>query len=177
MYPSAYVEFLLHFHTDRDYFECHEILEEYWKSLPPEKRTSTWVCLIQVAVALYHHRRGNFSGATKLLHNASKLAISNKDELDHLGIDVDSFKHLLQERLQAVMEQKAYHSMNLPLTSESLLQQCRELASSRGLVFGSISNLSDDYLLHKHTLRDRSEVIMERNHSLMQKKAQDEKPL
>lgn len=174
MYPSAYVEFLLHFHTDRDYFECHEILEEYWKSLSPGKRTSTWVCLIQVAVALYHHRRGNFNGATKLLQNASSLAILNKAELHHLGIDVDSFTQLLQERIQAVLEKKTYHSMNLPLTDKNLLKQCQELASRRGLIFGSIGTPADDYLVHKHTLRDRNEVIMERNLSLIQKRKQND---
>lgn len=37
MYPEAYVAFLHEFHTTRDYFECHEILEEYWKEDPPEQ--------------------------------------------------------------------------------------------------------------------------------------------
>lgn len=31
MYPAEYLEYLVYFHADRDYFECHEILEEYWK--------------------------------------------------------------------------------------------------------------------------------------------------
>lgn len=34
VYPEAYVAFLHEFHTTRDYFECHEILEEYWKEDP-----------------------------------------------------------------------------------------------------------------------------------------------
>ncbi|MDN9010413.1 DUF309 domain-containing protein [Brevibacillus laterosporus] len=173
MYPSAYVAFLLHFHTDRDYFECHEILEEYWKSLPPDKRTSTWVCLIQVAVALYHHRRGNFNGATKLLQNASSLAISNKAELHHLGLDVNLFTQLLQERLQSVLAKEPYVSLNLPLADKGLLKQCRELANHRGLTFGSVDIPADEYLVHKHTLRDRNEVIMERQLSLTQKKRQN----
>ncbi|MDF9410752.1 DUF309 domain-containing protein [Brevibacillus laterosporus] len=174
MYPSAYVAFLLHFHTDRDYFECHEILEEYWKSLPPNKRTSTWVCLIQVAVALYHHRRGNFNGAIKLLQNASSLAISNKAELLHLGIDVDLFTQLLQERLQSVLAKEPYVSLNLPLADKSLLKQCQKLANHRGLTFGNIDTPADEYLVHKHTLRDRNEVIMERHLSLTQKKNQND---
>lgn len=33
MYPPEYIEFLYHFHCDRDYFECHEILEELWKKI------------------------------------------------------------------------------------------------------------------------------------------------
>ncbi|MFZ3196347.1 MAG: DUF309 domain-containing protein, partial [Bacillus mycoides] len=27
MYPTEYIQFLIHFHGDYDYFECHEILE------------------------------------------------------------------------------------------------------------------------------------------------------
>ncbi|MEH7501602.1 DUF309 domain-containing protein, partial [Neobacillus drentensis] len=29
MYPTEYIQFLAHFHGDRDYFECHELLEDY----------------------------------------------------------------------------------------------------------------------------------------------------
>ncbi len=50
VYPEAYVAFLHEFHTTRDYFECHEILEEYWKEDPPEQRKEYWVGLIQLAV-------------------------------------------------------------------------------------------------------------------------------
>ena len=31
MYSQAYIDYLVHFHGDRDYFECHELLEEHWK--------------------------------------------------------------------------------------------------------------------------------------------------
>ena len=38
MYPTEYIQFLIHFHGDYDYFECHEILEEYWKTKPRGNR-------------------------------------------------------------------------------------------------------------------------------------------
>jgi len=38
MYPEPYLEYLIQFHAERDYFECHEILEEYWKSAPANER-------------------------------------------------------------------------------------------------------------------------------------------
>lgn len=53
MYPKAYIEYLVHFHSDRDYFECHEILEEHWKQ---DGRNKGWLVLIQTAVAFYHYR-------------------------------------------------------------------------------------------------------------------------
>ena len=48
-YPEAYIDFLVHFHGDRDWFECHERLEEYWKEHPDDPKSDTWVGLIQVA--------------------------------------------------------------------------------------------------------------------------------
>ncbi|MCD2486520.1 DUF309 domain-containing protein, partial [Staphylococcus aureus] len=51
MYPKAYIDYLVEFHATRDYFECHEILEEYWKEDPPKKRKRYWVGFIELAVA------------------------------------------------------------------------------------------------------------------------------
>lgn len=50
----------------REFFLCHEILEEVWKKQSgPEKELSQG--LIQIAVAYYHALRGNRPGAVKLL--------------------------------------------------------------------------------------------------------------
>src|SRR5690242_7119745 len=57
-----------------DYFECHEVLELAWT---PERgpRRLFLQGLIHVAVALYHHRRGNPEGAIRQLNKAlRKLA-------------------------------------------------------------------------------------------------------
>ncbi len=70
MYPTEYIQFLIHFHGDYDYFECHEILEEYWKTKPRGNRDDYLVGLIQVAVSLYHQRRTNWNGATKMMKSA-----------------------------------------------------------------------------------------------------------
>ncbi|WP_313639078.1 DUF309 domain-containing protein, partial [Paenibacillus sp.] len=29
-YEPLYLEYLVYFNRDRDYFECHEVLEELW---------------------------------------------------------------------------------------------------------------------------------------------------
>jgi predicted metal-dependent hydrolase len=46
------------------------VLEEYWKSVPDSPLRQAWYGLIQIAVALYHHRRGNIAGARKMLESA-----------------------------------------------------------------------------------------------------------
>ncbi|MDF2671286.1 MAG: hypothetical protein K0R67_3592 [Paenibacillus sp.] len=66
-YDQLYVEFLYYFNINRDYFECHEVMEELWME---EGRNPLHQGLLQVAVGLYHHRNGNIGGAIKLLDQA-----------------------------------------------------------------------------------------------------------
>ena len=53
------------------YFEAHEVLEDVWRAAPvPDKLFLQG--LIQVAVGLHHHSKGNVVGARSLLARASK---------------------------------------------------------------------------------------------------------
>jgi hypothetical protein len=63
-YDRLYVEFLYFFNVTRDYFECHEVMEELWME---QGRSPFCQGLLQVAVSLYHFRGGNRSGAVKLM--------------------------------------------------------------------------------------------------------------
>lgn len=47
-------------------FHAHEVLEAAWKSAPPDER-ELWRGLAQLAVGLTHARRGNTTGAARLL--------------------------------------------------------------------------------------------------------------
>jgi predicted metal-dependent hydrolase len=169
MYPTALLDYLVHFHTDRDYFECHEILEDYWKSLPSEGKNSTWVGMIQIAVALYHQRRGNFAGAKKMLASAIQILSENADGLAALGLSRDELLHRLQERLEAIEKNQAYHSLDLPIADPALLERCQQFSAERGLVYGSPSNLEDSSICNKHLKRDRSDVIAKRAEELKRK--------
>ncbi|WP_409345776.1 DUF309 domain-containing protein [Paenibacillus sp. MBLB4367] len=62
-YDRLYVAFLYYFNAERDYFECHEVMEELWLE---EGRSPLFQGLLQVAVGLYHHWNGNVSGSIKL---------------------------------------------------------------------------------------------------------------
>lgn len=66
-YEKLYVAFLVYFNRDRDYFECHEVLEELWLA---RERDPLYKGLLQVAVGLYHFRNGNVRGGTLLLSRA-----------------------------------------------------------------------------------------------------------
>ncbi|MBD0381088.1 DUF309 domain-containing protein [Paenibacillus sedimenti] len=62
-YDRLYVAYLYYFNEVRDYFECHEVMEELWLE---EGRSPLYQGLLQVAVGLYHHANGNVSGSIKL---------------------------------------------------------------------------------------------------------------
>lgn len=169
MYPKAYIDYLVHFHGDRDYFECHEILEEYWKDTEPEKRQQVWVALIQIAVAMYHHRRENWNGAERMLQKAISLVKKEQHSIKQLGLDNHELPLLLIKRLEEIKQRMPYKSINLPIQDQSLLEECKLVCKKQGLGWGNTSNLSDLFLLHKHKLRDRSEVIEARRKQMMLK--------
>jgi predicted metal-dependent hydrolase len=101
-YDRLYVEFLYYFNIARDYFECHEVMEELWLG---EGRSPLLQGLLQVAVGLYHHGNGNVSGAVKLLTAA--LEKLEPQPADALGIDLarlrrDSADYLARLRRMAI---------------------------------------------------------------------------
>jgi predicted metal-dependent hydrolase len=70
-WPLEYEEFVRLFNKG-DYFEAHEVLEDLWViEVAPLK--DYYKGLIQWAVAVCHHERGNPSGALKLYHSGARL--------------------------------------------------------------------------------------------------------
>jgi hypothetical protein len=73
-YPVEYLMGIQHFNSGM-YFEAHEIWEEIWLRSSDEARVF-YQMLIQAAVALLHHQRGNYRGARGMYQNVvEKLAI------------------------------------------------------------------------------------------------------
>jgi len=60
-YPAQYLEGIEHFNAGR-YFEAHEIWEEIWLHSSGDTKLF-YQMLIQAAVSLHHHNRGNARGA------------------------------------------------------------------------------------------------------------------
>jgi uncharacterized protein len=159
-YPDAYIQYLVHFHGDRDWFECHEILEEYWKSQPQDARSKTWVGLIQIAVGLYHQRRGNRAGALKMLESAQRNLDSHV--LDGLGLDGQLTMTRIQERckeIEVADPALPFTDLNLPIADGELLNRCLERCDQMQLQWEAPSRLEERQLVYKHTLRDRTKVI------------------
>ncbi|WP_270179113.1 DUF309 domain-containing protein [Alkalihalobacillus sp. CinArs1] len=170
MYPKAYIDYLVHFHGLRDYFECHEILEEHWKEDPRGERKPHWVGLIQIAVGLYHHRRGNVAGAKRMLTNAKKIALEERKALEQLSLEVDALIVKLTKQIELIEKNAPYESIDLPITSPKLLELCDARCTEVGCVYGSPSDLTNEYIVHKHTKRDRTEVLEERDQQIQIRK-------
>ncbi|CAG7648482.1 DUF309 domain-containing protein [Paenibacillus allorhizosphaerae] len=168
-YPEAYIQFLAYFHGPRDYFECHEVMEDYWKSNPGHPFRQTLEGLIQAAVSFYHQRRGNLRGGEKMLRSA--LTHLRDEHLERLGIEAQAFRIRLVNRLAALERADSfeYTDIDIPLSDAMLEKACRESCAAMKAVWLQPSNLTDAFLLDKHKLRDRSEVIAERERQRLQK--------
>ncbi|ALC81461.1 MULTISPECIES: DUF309 domain-containing protein [Bacillus] len=164
MYPDAYIDYLYEFHVTRDYFECHEILEEYWKEDPPETRKIYWVGFIQMAVAFYHYRRKNFTGAKKLIDKTIAVFEIEKNAIYALGIDCEELLKQLCAVSKKIVANVPYQSISLPFSDP----QITSLYLSRG--DGKNHDAVTSYLIHKHFMRDRSDVINERMLQLEKRK-------
>jgi uncharacterized protein len=169
-YPQAYLEYLVYFHGNRDYFECHEVLEEYWKEVDPGNRSSHWVGLIQIAVGLYHYRRNNVEGAKRMLSKALKNSEENQEALNLLGLNPSSLIRTLEGTIIDIDRQLPYNSLELPIKDPALLTKAEELCEKEGYKWCMPSDLSNKELIHRHSMRDRTPVITERLNALKKKR-------
>jgi uncharacterized protein len=173
MYPEEYISYLAHFHGDRDYFECHEILEDYWKHIDPYNKDSIWVGFIQLAVFNYHYRRSNLNGAKKTLEKALKIFSLHSNSLTNFGLDQQLLLSLLEERLSRLKEEKVYKSFDLPFCDSLLIEECIKASKIKGFTWGNPSDLANKNIVHKHKLRDRTSVIQQRYLSLKDRKGNE----
>ena len=83
------------------FFEAHEVLEEVWRpARNPERKFLQ--SLIQVAVALHHHSRGNLVGARSLLARATRNLEPYPERFG--GVDLRSLRRSLHRWSKALAE-------------------------------------------------------------------------
>jgi predicted metal-dependent hydrolase len=116
-----YVMFMYEFNETRDYFECHEVMEQLWLE---NGRNPLYQGLLQVAVGLYHHHNDNVNGAVKLLTLAlEKLTHADGDnlgiDLEKLKVDTTNYLAQLHNREKAPFA--PYH-FDIVLTDERLIK-------------------------------------------------------
>ncbi|PYZ94448.1 hypothetical protein CR194_02640 [Salipaludibacillus keqinensis] len=170
-YPQPYIEYLVHFHGSRDYFECHEIMEEFWIE---NNHDVKWLALIQIAVAVYHERQKNIDGGLRLYRKVLSHLRNDRGLLNDLSIHQSDLEQLIKSRIKNMLYEGPYQPLDLPIIDEALIEQCKQLAAKRGWEWSSCEIEDTTELIYRHKLRDRSEVIQARQHSLIKKKKERE---
>lgn len=169
MYPKEYIEYLVHFHGDRDYFECHELLEDYWKKVDKNNKRSILVGFILLAVSNYHHRRQNYKGAARTLTKALDIFQEQQQQLTSFGFSSSELLGFLNNRLLAIQNKEQYTSLVLPIQDSTLIEECKKTSKQKGFVWTTESDLANVDLVHRHSRRDRSDVILERTKALQER--------
>lgn len=165
MLNTSLIEYLVHFNGSRDYFLCHDILEDCWKASPRIKKDSLEVGLIQVAVGQYHMRIGNIRGGFKMLNNALEIVEDNLMKISSLGIDSEK----LAKEIRLCIKQENFKEINISIINECLLKIVLYECLQRNYVWED-NAVSDEKIIFKHRNRNRSEVVNARLESLNKKK-------
>lgn len=127
-FEPLYVAYLVYFNRDRDYFECHEVLEELWLE---KQREPVYQGLLQIAVALFHFRNGTVNHTYNKIAGAVKMMKSSYNKLlpyQHhaLGINMEKLMADVQlyiERLEHYQEQPFdFYDLKIQIT-DPLLQK------------------------------------------------------
>jgi predicted metal-dependent hydrolase len=97
----------------REFFACHEVLEEAWT---PERspRRLFLQSLIHVAVGLYHAERGNLVGASRQLRKALRKLSGYLPEYE--GVDTGRLYREASDALAAIEEGTPMPDVRMHLT-------------------------------------------------------------
>ena len=77
----------LHLFNEKEYFECHDVIEDLWLSTPSDdKWRDLYKGVIQAAASLYQHDRAIHSGAKGLYKTSVGYLAKYKN--DSLGLNV-----------------------------------------------------------------------------------------
>ncbi|MFF2910492.1 DUF309 domain-containing protein [Paenibacillus sp. NPDC057934] len=128
VYEPLYLAYLVYFNRDRDYFECHEVLEELWLA---KDKDPLYKGLLQVAVGLYHFRNNNVRGGRMMLQGAA--AKLENYPAQTLGIDLAKLVGEVKEygvRLENFADQPfPYFDLTIDIADHDLAEQVRVAAT------------------------------------------------
>ena len=152
LFHPLYIEYCTYFNGNRDYFECHEVLEEYWKQQAPGDKLHPLVGYVQLATGMYHWRRNNNIGALKILKKAIKNFSMNKSSPYFDFIDFKTLYKNTELVIQAIEKNESFSPFKLTFTNAEFASKVQEQINQ-------LTKLPSEYLLHKHMLRDRSDIL------------------
>lgn len=111
---TRYHEFFKLF-EERDYFECHEVLEEIWiEDTNCTTKNHPAIPLLQFSVALLHWKRENHSGAFKVFQNSLEHLKDSRNDVDRLGVDSTKLRELTEVLMIEIEKKSEYRSVEIP---------------------------------------------------------------
>lgn len=155
MEPLLFHQFVYYFHTKRDYFECHEFMEEAWKNKPTFTKSDIEVAFILFATSEYHYRRNNIIGAQRCLKKSIQLFETHANTLTQLEI-LDTFIHELNDRL-ANMTYNTYIPFEIPISTAcefKIKKQYPDYAIQKNPITENIINKH----IYEYLMRDKNPV-------------------
>ncbi|OKP80702.1 hypothetical protein A3844_26840 [Paenibacillus helianthi] len=121
-YEPLYLAFLVYFNRDRDYFECHEVLEELWLA---RERDPLYKALLQTAVGLYHFRNNNVRGGLMMLNRSQEVLQQYPG--DTLGINLTKLVREVEDyarKLDSYADQPfEYYDLTIELIDPILVEE------------------------------------------------------
>ncbi|HSB10901.1 MAG TPA: DUF309 domain-containing protein [Blastocatellia bacterium] len=99
-YPVEYIEGIDHFNAGR-YFDAHEVWEEIWLRSSGDTKVF-YQMLIQAAVGLHHHQRGNPRGARAM--HANVVEKLGRLPAMFMSLDLADFSQQFRSFLAALIE-------------------------------------------------------------------------
>ncbi|CAM5182553.1 hypothetical protein UACE39S_03001 [Ureibacillus acetophenoni] len=156
LFHPLFIDYCSYFNGNQDYFECHEVLEEYWKEISRSDKNHPLVGYIQLATSMYHWRRQNLAGALRTLTKAYKNFQENNNSPFFDYIDYDSLINNCRSSIVKLEQDCPFKAFELQIINQEL----------QTLVSNKIRILPKDsyhYLLNKHMLRDRSDILNARD--------------
>lgn len=100
----------------REYFDAHEVWEDVWRAAPLEEKRFLQG-LIQVAVALHHHSRGNLDGARSLLARAQRNLAGYADS--YCSVDLAAVRQGIRACQEALAQGQALPKFHIVSTASN----------------------------------------------------------
>lgn len=171
LHNPHFIKFIVYFNENQDFFECHEELEEYWKSLPTLSKDHPLTAYILLSTGLYHWRRGNIVGGLRSLKKAyTKLLNIQRIYTDFtIGIDFGQLCRNTKIAIQQIENGQNYMPFKIVITSKEIVSLTESMRTEIELL-----PAQSDATIHKHMLRDRSSILKERNTKHKEKRRTDD---
>lgn len=128
-----------------------------------------------MAVGEYHYRRQNIAGAKKSYTKALRIYYANPFRLENTGLS-PSIINIMEQRMKN-MTTVNFKPLHFPLTNDVLHRlhetYVPDMSFESFLEWRRKHNVTDEFTINKHLLRNRQQVVSEREAALKKRKHQN----